>query len=211
MLNTHNIYFRYDAENEFHLPDLSLKGGQNLLILGQSGSGKTTLLNILGGLLKPINGEVIIDNTSIYKLYESKLDKFRGNNIGIVFQKPHIITALTVRENLQLAAYFAHSQSGDRIDYILNELDIGHKAQSKIQHLSEGEAQRVSIARALVNSPKIILADEPTSSLDDVNSHRVMELLMEQAGKMDAVLIVVTHDQRVKNHISNRITVGVKK
>jgi len=211
MLIAKNIYFQYDNQNEFNIPDISLQAGEDLLILGQSGSGKTTLLNILGGLLRPKRGEVIIDNASLYDLKGSSLDKFRGNNIGIVFQKPHILSALTVRENLQLAAYFARGENNKKIDYMLHELNINHKAASKVNRLSEGEAQRVSIARALVNSPKVILADEPTSSLDDVNAEKVIVLLKEQAAKMNAVLIVVTHDQRVKFHISNQITVGGKK
>jgi len=211
MLSTKNIYFQYDTQNRFSIPDISLQAGENLLILGRSGSGKTTLLNILGGLLQPKKGEVIIEDTSLYNLKGSELDKFRGNNIGIVFQKPHILSALTVRENLQLAAYFASGEDNKKIDYMLHELNINHKSSSKVNRLSEGEAQRVSIARALVNSPKVILADEPTSSLDDVNAEKVIELLKTQAAKMNAVLIVVTHDQRVKSHISNQITVGEEK
>lgn len=210
MLVTKDIFFQYDNQNTFHIPDVSLKEGEDLLVLGQSGSGKTTLLHILGGLLQPIKGEVYINNTPLYSLKGSALDKFRGNNIGIVFQKPHILSALTVRENLQLAAYFANGKNTDKIDSILKELNIENKTDSKIQFLSEGEAQRVSIARALVNSPKVILADEPTSSLDDVNAERVIALLKSQAKKMKAVLIVVTHDQRVKKHITNQITVGDK-
>jgi lipoprotein-releasing system ATP-binding protein len=210
MLIAKNIYFQYDSHNKFQIPDISLQAGENLLILGQSGSGKTTLLNILGGLLRPERGEVLIGETSLYGLKGSELDKFRGGNIGIVFQKPHILSALTVRENLEMATYFAKGDN-NRIDYILNELSIDHKAGSKVNKLSEGEAQRVSIARALVNSPKVILADEPTSSLDDVNAEKVIGLLKSQATKMNAVLIVVTHDQRVKSHISNQITIGGKK
>jgi len=210
MLTTKNIFFQYDVNNAFHIPDMSLGAGEELLVLGQSGSGKTTFLNILGGLLEPKQGEVLINNTSVYKLKGSDLDKFRGNNIGIIFQKPHILNALTVRENLQLASYFASGKNSDKVDYILKELNIDHKSESKIQHLSEGEAQRVSIARALINTPKVILADEPTSSLDDINAEKVIALLKSQAKKMNAVLIVVTHDQRVKDHISNQITVGEK-
>ena len=211
MLIVKGIGFQYDEKNKFNIPDISLNAGEDLLILGQSGSGKTTLLNIIGGLLQPHSGEVIINNTSIYQLKGAALDKFRGNHIGIVFQKPHILSALTVRENLQLAAYFAKGKENDKIDFILKELNIDPKAEAKISTLSEGEAQRVSIARALVNTPKVILADEPTSSLDDVNAEKVITLLQAQAKKLSAVLIVVTHDQRVKKHISNQIIVGGKK
>ena len=211
MLIVKGIGFQYDEKNKFNIPDISLNAGEDLLILGQSGSGKTTLLNIIGGLLQPHSGEVIINNTSIYQLKGAALDKFRGNHIGIVFQKPHILSALTVRENLQLAAYFAKGKENDKIDFILKELNIDPKAEAKINTLSEGEAQRVSIARALVNTPKVILADEPTSSLDDVNAEKVITLLQAQAKKLSAVLIVVTHDQRVKKHISNQIIVGGKK
>lgn len=210
MLITKDVQFQYDSQNKITIPNLSLGAGQELLLLGQSGSGKTTLLNILGGLLQPHSGEVIIQGTSLYKLNGTDLDKFRGKHIGIIFQKPHILSPLTVKENLQLAAYLGRSKDHQDIDYILNALDIHHKSGAKVQTLSEGEAQRVSIARALVNHPQIILADEPTSSLDDVNTEKVISLLKTQAKKLDAVLIVVTHDQRVKNHISNQITVGVK-
>jgi lipoprotein-releasing system ATP-binding protein len=206
MLKTRNVRFRYDSEHAFHMPDLSLSSGEDLLVLGSSGSGKTTLLNILGGLLRPQEGEVVVGDTSIYDLKGAALDKFRGRHIGMVFQKPHILAPLTVRENLQLAAYLSGGE-GFELDEILAELNIGPKADAKIQNLSEGEAQRVSIARALVNHPKVILADEPTASLDDANAERVINLLKSQAKKLNSILIVVTHDQRVKNHFDKQITV----
>jgi lipoprotein-releasing system ATP-binding protein len=206
MLKTRNVRFQYDAEHAFHMPDLSLSSGEDLLVLGSSGSGKTTLLNILGGLLRPQEGEVVVGDTSIYDLKGAALDKFRGRHIGMVFQKPHILAPLTVRENLQLAAYLSGGEAFE-LDEILAELNIGPKADAKIQNLSEGEAQRVSIARALVNHPKVILADEPTASLDDANAERVINLLKSQAKKLNSILIVVTHDQRVKNHFDKQITV----
>jgi lipoprotein-releasing system ATP-binding protein len=206
MLKTRNVRFRYDSEHAFHMPDLSLSSGEDLLVLGSSGSGKTTLLNILGGLLRPQEGEVVVGDTSIYDLKGAALDKFRGRHIGMVFQKPHILAPLTVRENLQLAAYLSGGEAFE-LDEILAELNIGPKADAKIQNLSEGEAQRVSIARALVNHPKVILADEPTASLDDANAERVINLLKSQAKKLNSILIVVTHDQRVKNHFDKQITV----
>jgi putative ABC transport system ATP-binding protein len=202
------ISFYYDINQPFQIPDLQLSAGQQLLILGRSGSGKTTILHILAGLLRPKSGEVFIDGTSLYTLKGTKLDKFRGKNIGIIFQKPHILAPLTVEENLVLANYFAGKKT-DRIQAVLRDLGIDHKQKSLVSDLSEGEAQRVSIARALVNQPKLILADEPTASLDDQNAESVVKLLKAQAEKHQAALVIVTHDQRVKNHISNQITVGI--
>lgn len=207
MLAAKNIEFNYDIGRKFEFPDIQMNEGDELLILGKSGSGKTTILNILGGLLKPLSGEVFIGNTSLYQLKGANLDKFRGKNIGIIFQKPHILAPLTVEENLRLANFFV-DERGKQNEALLKELGIFEKRKSKINTLSEGEAQRVSIARALANSPKIILADEPTSSLDDENATIVINLLKEQARKFHAALIIVTHDQRVKNFISNQVIVG---
>ncbi len=207
MLQANNIEFYYDSEQKFQIPDINLNSGEQLLIIGKSGSGKTTILNILGGLLKPLSGEVKINGTSVYSLSGGQLDKFRGKNIGIIFQKPHILSALNVEENLKLANFFAGEKSG-LIHPLLKELGIYDKRKANVNTLSEGEAQRVSIARALVNNPKVILADEPTASLDDENASNVVKLLKQQAEKYNAALIIVTHDQRVKDLISNQITIG---
>lgn len=208
ILRADKIAFHYDINQPFQIPDIRLKQGEQLLVLGKSGSGKTTILHILAGLLQPKSGEVLIDGISLYGLKGTQMDKFRGKNIGIIFQKPHILTPLTVEENLLLANYFSGKKT-DKIDAILEDLGIADKKKSLVNNLSEGEAQRVSIARALVNQPKLILADEPTASLDDQNAEAVVNLLKGQAEKHQAALVIVTHDQRVKNHISNQITVGV--
>lgn len=208
ILQAEKISFHYDVNQPFQIPNIRLGRGEQLLILGKSGSGKTTILHILAGLLQPKSGEVLIDGTSLYGLKGTQLDKFRGKNIGIIFQKPHILAPLTVEENLLLANYFSEKKTS-RIDAILTDLGIAHKKKSLVNNLSEGEAQRVSIARALVNEPKLILADEPTASLDDQNAEAVVNLLKAQAEKHQAALVIVTHDQRVKNHISNQITVGI--
>jgi putative ABC transport system ATP-binding protein len=115
MLLSRSIHFKYDDLPPFDLPDLHLNPGDELLVLGKSGSGKTTLLHILGGLLKPQSGEVIIDGTNIYSLRGNALDKFRGEKIGIVFQKPHILSPLTVAENLQIANFFVGKNTGETI------------------------------------------------------------------------------------------------
>lgn len=208
MIVVKDLQFSYENSLKIEIPDISLKLGEELLILGKSGSGKTTLLNIIGGLLAPNKGEVIINGTSLYQLKGNKLDKFRGRNIGIVFQKPHLLQPLTVAENVGLPYYFSNNLSADKVQYYLGQLGIQNKQHARISSLSEGEAQRVSIARALINEPKIILADEPTASLDDENARLVIDLLKNQAGKLGAALIVVTHDHRIKDRIANRIALN---
>lgn len=206
LLQTKSLRFAHPGQQPVTYPDIQLDAKDSLLILGKSGSGKTTFLNLLAGLLAPQAGEVILDGVSLAKLSSHQLDQFRGKKIGIVFQKPHLIAALNVRQNLELAHFFS-KEKGQNINQLLTELGIGQKAKSSVLTLSEGEAQRVSIARALANSPKLILADEPTSSLDDEHAERVIQLLKTQAVKIGAALIIVTHDQRVKGHISNFIEV----
>ncbi|GAA0880711.1 ABC transporter ATP-binding protein [Algoriphagus jejuensis] len=206
MLKTSVLHFAHPGQAQIAFPEFKLDAGEALLVLGRSGSGKTTLLNLLAGLHIPLKGEVNLDGTSLSALSGQEMDLFRGKNIGIVFQKPHLIAALNVRENLELAHFFS-KKKGQDIRCLLSELGIDSKAESAVQTLSEGEGQRVSIARALANSPKLILADEPTSSLDDENTEKVIHLLKTQATKIGAALVIVTHDQRVRNHISNFIEV----
>lgn len=206
LFSTRDLRYAHPGQPQLSFPDISLAKGDSLLVLGKSGSGKTTLLNLLGGLLKPQSGTVILGTADLTKMAGAKLDLFRGKNIGIVFQKPHLLAPLSVKENLVAAQYFA-KEKGQNVQGLLDELGIGAKANSSVKTLSEGEAQRVSIARALVNKPQLILADEPTSSLDDENTEKVINLLKNQAEKIGAALIIVTHDQRVKDHISNFIEV----
>ncbi len=206
MLEAKNLKYTYKGSQNIDFPDVELKQGESLLILGKSGSGKTTLLNMLSGLLKPESGTISIDGKDIIAFSQKEMDQFRGKNIGLIFQKPHLLGPLSVKENLQVAPFFAKVQ-GESPTGILKELDIEDKANSKVRTLSEGEAQRVSISRALMNKPKLILADEPTSSLDDENAERVINLLKDQAKRIGAGLIIVTHDQRIKNQVSKFIEV----
>ncbi len=209
LLQSKNLRFTHPGQSRLTFPDIELQSGEALVILGKSGSGKTTFLNLLAGLVQPEAGEIQLAGTVFSSLTPKKMDQFRGKQIGIVFQKPHLIAALSVLENLQLATYFSKNKSQD-LNELLSELGILDKANSSVLTLSEGEAQRVSIARALINQPKLILADEPTSSLDDVHASSVVNLLKYQAERIGAALIIVTHDQRVKSHFSNFIEIGTQ-
>ena len=205
MLETKNLKFKYDDDSELSFPNINTSK-ENLLILGASGVGKTTFLHLLSGLLKPLEGEIDLIGTPISKLTMSEMDRFRGKNIGIVFQKPHFINSLTVKENLQLAQYISKKIDKTIISSLLESLGIEDKANKKTLNLSQGEKQRVSIALAIVNSPKLILADEPTSSLDDLNCDKVINLLKNQAAKYKAKLIIITHDYRLKKHFKNTLS-----
>ena len=205
MIKTESLKFSYDGEKYFDFPDINLDSGENLLIIGNSGIGKTTLLHLLAGILKPESGSINISGTDISKFSDTELDKFRGDNIGIVFQKPHFISSLTINENLKLAKYLSPSKTSGDAKKILESLNIKDKYQQKPNQLSEGEKQRASIALALINSPSLILADEPTSSLDDFNCDNVIKLLKTQAKDHKAQLIVITHDARLKKHFKNNL------
>ena len=206
MVKINGLTYNYSSEVQLKFPDFSLSKGEQALILGQSGCGKTTLLHLLSGLLKPNSGEVDVENENISKMSGAKLDSFRGANIGIVFQTPHFIEALTVKENLTLTQTLAgKSKNVDKVKTLLADLGVESKLNSKLNALSVGEKQRVSIARALVNSPALILADEPTSALDDENCDSVLKLVSEQAKKHNSTLLIVTHDNRLKDQFDKRI------
>ena len=205
MIKTESLKFSYDGKKYFDFPDINLDSGENLLIIGNSGIGKTTLLHLLAGILKPESGSINVSGIDISKFSDTELDKFRGDNIGIVFQKPHFISSLTINENLKLAQYLSPSKTSGDAKKILESLNIRDKYQQKPNQLSEGEKQRASIALALINSPSLILADEPTSSLDDFNCDNVIKLLKKQAKDHKAQLIVITHDARLKKHFKNNL------
>ena len=206
MIKVTGLSYSYAAGHPIAFRDFSINKGEHWLLLGESGSGKTTLLHLLGGLLKAQQGKIEVNETDITKLTESKLDHFRGQHYGFIFQKNHLITALTVKKNLLMAPFLAGlKQDESRVQKVLSQLGLGEKEDAKISELSYGQAQRVAIARAVLNQPVLILADEPTSALDDKSCDRVTELLLEVAAQNNATLILATHDQRLKSKIKNQI------
>jgi ABC-type lipoprotein export system ATPase subunit len=207
MISTKNITFSYQKEQNFIMPDLYCQAGSTILVTGHSGKGKTTYLHILAGLLQPKSGELLIDNVNLLSLSEQKRDKFRGKNIGVVFQKSYFIASLTVLENLEMASWLAIGKKNtQRSKDLLAKLDISEQANKLTSQLSIGQQQRVSIARALMCEPKVLLADEPTSSLDDKNADKVISLLENLSKEYKAALIIVTHDSRIKQKFTNQIT-----
>ena len=208
MLLLQNAIHRYNATTVVGLPDLDLDSGSELLVLGMSGSGKSTLLHVLAGLLKPTEGRYTLHGNDLYSMGESARDRYRGRNIGVVFQQMHLVSTLHVLDNLKLAQYMAGLKpDAGWIEQLCTDLDIADKLKNFPEELSQGQKQRVSIARVVVNKPVLLLADEPTSSLDDIRSNDVIALLKTQAEKTGATLIVSTHDQRVKNHFSNIVNI----
>lgn len=208
MLQTSNLKFSYDRNNQLSFPDIACQRGETWLLLGDSGSGKTTLLHLLAGMRQPTSGSISINDTELGKLSSSQLDRFRGNHVGVIFQRPHFIQSLTVGENIGLAQKLAgHKFDKKPIKELLQKLNIGDKFNKKTNELSQGEQQRVSIARAIINHPTLILADEPTSALDDSNTSKVYQILEEQAQAVNASLLIVTHDSRLKTKISRQFNI----
>lgn len=208
MLRITDLQYRHPGPQgrALSFPDFSVAQGEHFLILGNSGCGKTTLLHLLGGLLSPQQGQIWVGDTDIARLPSGKLDRFRGQHIGIIFQKPHYMRALSVRDNLLAAQYLGDMPKDEaRVQYVLEHLNVAHRQHAKMQQLSEGEKQRVAVAMALVNNPSLILADEPTASLDDVNAREVVSLLERQASEQGATLVIVTHDHRIRETFPNQL------
>lgn len=208
MLKTQNLQYSYSNGPSFSFPDLSVNAEEVLLVLGKSGSGKTTLLHLLAGLMESGSGSVSIDGQSVTELQGSKRDRFRGKNIGMVFQQAQFIRSVSVMQNLQLARSLAGLAADEAFaQQLLAELGIADKANNRPRELSIGERQRAGIARALVTNPKVVLADEPTSALDDENCELVADLLQKTVTGHGAALIIVTHDQRLKDRFPNSVEI----
>ena len=206
MLAAKSIKYSYNSNNKFEFPDFCLESTEDLLIIGDSGVGKTTFLNILGGLLLPQSGSITLNGTNYSDLSNKDLDKFRGKNIGIIFQSPYFVNNLNLMDNLLFSLFLSQNhQDKNVVIELLNQVGLNDKIYSKPNDLSQGEKQRASIALALVKKPNLILADEPTSSLDDNNCDLVVSLLKEQSQLNKCKLIIITHDARLKKHFKNSI------
>lgn len=208
MLQTKDLSFSYANGPNFSFPNLSVQASEVILVLGRSGKGKTTLLHLLAGLMEPNSGSVTIDGQSITELKGKARDAFRGKNIGMIFQQAQFIRSISVMQNLQLARSLAGLPNDEIFaNQLLSELGIADKVNNRPNELSIGERQRAGIARALITQPKVVLADEPTSALDDENCELVADLLQKTVTGHGAALVIVTHDQRLKNRFLNSVEI----
>ena len=206
MLKSNSIQFSYDGEKKFKFPDLNINSGESLLVLGESGVGKTTFIQILAGLLKPSSGSLELNSINYSSLSSKKIDEFRGKNIGMIFQNPHFVRNISIIENLLLSLHLSNQNlDKEYAEDILSQIGLVEKMNNLPDELSQGEQQRAAIALAVIKNPDLILADEPTSSLDDTNCQKIISLLKEQSASKNAKLIIITHDNRLKSQFKKSI------
>ena len=199
-----SLTYQYGSSVPIDYPSWSVSSGGHSVISGSSGCGKTTLLHILGGLLPVTRGEVLVGGEDFSRCGGRFLESFRNKYVGIVFQKPHLIRSLNVLENLSLVPYFrGYKVDRDHLLSIMSQLGIADLWDRKVHEISHGQAQRVAIGRALLNAPQLLLADEPTASLDAHHCDRVIRLLKDVAVRQGATLIIASHDQRIHAEFNN--------
>ena len=207
MIRLERLRFAYNGSGDvLRLDEFVLEPESNILVVGPSGCGKTTLLHLIAGLLLPTGGSVVVDGQDLSALSPSGRDRFRGRHIGIVLQQFHLLPTLTGMQNLLVA----QSIAGLPVDrkaaqLMLKALGVDDRADAYPHQLSVGQQQRVAIARALVNRPKLLLADEPTSNLDDEACASVADLLLSATQRHAVSLMIATHDTRLKAKIPQQL------
>lgn len=207
MIQASNIHKRFGQLEVLKGVDLSVEKGEIVSIIGPSGAGKTTLLQIIGTLDKQDEGTIIIDGTDIRKLSEKELAEFRNKHIGFIFQFHQLLPEFTALENTMMPALIAgerEEEAKERATRLLSELGLGERLTHKPSELSGGEKQRVAAARAMMMNPSVILADEPSGSLDSKNKEELHKLLLDMREKYGQTIIIVTHDKDLAA-ISDRV------
>lgn len=184
--------------------NLEIKTGEIIVILGPSGAGKTTLLNVLSGLDRPSEGKIMFEGKDIVKYSESKITKFRKDNLGFIFQTYNLLEHLNVYENVMVGASLGKNKNKEHINKIIDVVGLSKHKKKYMHELSGGEQQRVSIARAIVKNPKIMFADEPTGALDEKTGKKVLETLVKVNETLGTTMIIVTHNPGIAK-IGDRI------
>ena len=194
-----------EAQTVLDVPSFSLEAGAELAIAGTSGCGKTTLLNIVAGLLSPDEGEVRFDGDVVSDFGEARRDAWRAKELGYVFQTFHLLGGYTALENVLLGMMFGPGADRGRAHALLERLGLGHRLSHRPSQLSIGQQQRVSLARALANQPRLVLADEPTGNLDPRFALEALEMLRSLCKDTGAALLCVSHDPRVLDAFEERV------
>ena len=200
MIEVKNIHKSFDDLEVLKGVNLKVQKGEIVAIIGKSGAGKTTLLQIIGTLDRPTQGQVIIDGTDVFTMKDRELAAFRNRHIGFIFQFHQLLPEFTALENVCIPAMIAHEKEADykvRAEKLLRELGLADRMSHKPNELSGGEKQRVAAARALMMHPSIILADEPTGSLDEKNKKELSELLLKLRKEYNQTILLVTHDKEL--------------
>ncbi|MEO6070018.1 MAG: ABC transporter ATP-binding protein [Chitinophagaceae bacterium] len=207
MLTARNIYKKYDTVEVLKGVDVTIKKGEIVSIVGSSGAGKSTLLHILGTLDKADSGEVFLNDENISDLSGKKLSSFRNKHIGFVFQFHHLLPEFTALENVCIPGWLADKKKAavrQRAEELLGLLGLTDRIHHKPSQLSGGEQQRVAVARALINNPDVVFADEPTGNLDSANAQELHNLFFDLRKKFDQTFLIVTHNEELAQ-LSDRI------
>ena len=210
LVNVSKIYGEGDSEvKALDNASFSIKRGEIVLIVGSSGSGKSTLLNMIGLLDSPTNGQIFIDGTNTTSLGDNKISSFRNTKLGFIFQFSNLLTDLSVLENVLLPIQIAGLSSTAEKDAkdLLKAVGLETQMYKRANKISGGQAQRVAIARGLINKPSIVLADEPTGNLDSVTSGTIVQLMKSMAKKLNQTFIIVTHDREHFGDVDRVITI----
>jgi putative ABC transport system ATP-binding protein len=210
--NLSKKYFAPDGATVVPVIDIArfeLNDGEQVALIGTSGSGKTTLLHMIAGILTPDSGSIQFNGSNIAALSEADRDIFRGRNIGYIFQTHHLLPGFTALENVLLGMSFTGRASDpDWAKHLLTEVGLGDRLHYRPQKLSVGQQQRVAVARALANRPRLVLADEPTGALDAQNATQVLELIRSLCREVNAALLLVTHDLEIANQLGRTVTLA---
>lgn len=200
LISVKNIIKEYETAHALRGVSMEVNKGEWVNIMGASGSGKSTLLNMIGGLDTATSGDVIIDSVNIEELSDDRLAVFRRDKIGFIFQQAHLVPYLTAVENVMLAQYFHSMADEAEASEALARVGLSHRLTHRPSQLSGGEQQRICIARALINSPELLLADEPTGNLDRNNTIMILDLLNKLHSEDRFTIVLVTHDDFVSRH-----------
>ena len=211
MIKGIQLYKKFNELNVLNGIDISIAEREIVSITGKSGAGKTTLLQILGTLEKPSCGKVLYDKKNVFELNENELADFRNKNVGFVFQFHHLLPEFTALENVCIPAFISKTSQKiaiEKAEYLLNQMGIADRLHHKPSELSGGEQQRVSVARALINEPKVVLADEPSGNLDSKSAEKLHELFFKLRELNNQTFIIVTHNNKLADLADKKIIIS---